>query len=156
LCTSMSNHPAGGTASGSLSETAGHLMALSMCDLECQARGALCLPLGRLARARSLRRALPDGPRPEFGVYLSGGRPAETQGEAQWVRWPDFWLPTGRTAARKTLYDAWQRAEVDRVEIAAPVDAAAPAPRSPVLPSSTVWPRARRSRSSASATTGGR
>jgi len=82
------------------------------------AAGVLRLPSGRLVRGRGLRRALPEGPRPEFGVYLLGRPPGEVAWESRWVRWPDFRLPTDRAAAAGAFRDAWARAAGERVEIA--------------------------------------
>jgi protein-tyrosine phosphatase len=61
---------------------------------------------------------MPDGPAPTFGVYLLGKRPSDQPWQSRWVRWPDFRLPSNRTAAWAALVEAWQRAEVDRVEFA--------------------------------------
>jgi protein-tyrosine phosphatase len=79
--------------------------------------GVLSLPSGRLVRGRGLRRGQPVGPVPEFGVYLLGRRP-QVGWEHQWIRWPDFWLPTDRVHAARVLTEAWQRAATQRVEIA--------------------------------------
>ncbi len=76
------------------------------------------LPSGRRIRGRGLRAGTPDGPDPEFGVYLLGRPPAPTPWTARWIRWPDFRLPTDRPAARQVLEEAWARAEAERVEIA--------------------------------------
>lgn len=83
-----------------------------------KAPGVLRLPSGRLLRGRGLRRPLPDGPIPDFAVYLLGERPAPVEWEARWVRWPDFRLPRERRDAQDVLREAWQRAEAERVEIA--------------------------------------
>lgn len=80
--------------------------------------GLLRLPSGRLVRGRGLRRPLPDGARPEFGLYLLGARPAALPWEARWVRWPDFRLPADRDDAQDALREAWHRAGAERVEIA--------------------------------------
>ena len=80
--------------------------------------GVVRLPSGRLVRGRGLRRGVPPGPAPTFGVYLLGSPPPETAWEQRWLRWPDFWLPTDRRQARAVLTEAWRRAEGDRVEIA--------------------------------------
>lgn len=82
------------------------------------AAGVLSLPSGRLVRGRALRRPLPPGPRPTFGVYLAARRPPPVPWAHRWVRWADFWLPADRAAAAGTLHDAWSRAAVERVEIA--------------------------------------
>ena len=76
------------------------------------------LPSGRLIRGRGLRDPLPDGPAPEFGLYLVGREPEPTPWPSQWLRWPDFRLPSDRAAAREALLDVWQRAARERVEVA--------------------------------------
>jgi len=80
--------------------------------------GVLRLPSGRLVRGRGLRRPLPAGPVPDFGLYLLGHRPPPVDWEARWLRWPDFWLPSDRKAAGDALREAWRRADGERVEIA--------------------------------------
>ncbi|MFE9993812.1 protein-tyrosine phosphatase family protein [Streptomyces avermitilis] len=80
--------------------------------------GVLRLPSGRLVRGRGLRRPLPEGPSPTYAVYLLGKRPPEVPWETQWLRWPDFRLPSNRAEAREVLTDAWRRAAAERVEIA--------------------------------------
>jgi hypothetical protein len=80
--------------------------------------GLLRLSSGRLVRGRGLRRALPAGATPDFGVYLLGRRPPRTQWEARWVRWRNFGLPADPGDAALTLREAWERAEHERVEIA--------------------------------------
>lgn len=80
--------------------------------------GVVVLPSGRRVRGRSLRRPLPDGGEPDFGVYLLGRKPAPTAWEVRWVRWPDFLLPVHRRDARDALHQAWSRAVHERVEVA--------------------------------------
>ncbi|NUT31815.1 MAG: protein phosphatase [Hamadaea sp.] len=84
--------------------------------------GVLRLPSGRLVRGRGLRRPPPGGPRPDFGLYLLGRRPAWPSGgpavESRWVRWPDFRLPSDREATAALLREAWARAAAERIEIA--------------------------------------
>jgi protein-tyrosine phosphatase len=80
--------------------------------------GILALPSGRLVRGRGLRRPLPPGPVPEFGVYLLGAEPATVAWESRWLRWPDFRLPADRAQAVKLLGEAWERAADERVEVA--------------------------------------
>lgn len=82
------------------------------------APGVLRLPSGRLVRGRGLRRPLPDGPVPDFAVYLLGKTPPEVPWESIWLRWPDFRLPHDRAAAAAVLREAWTRADAERVEIA--------------------------------------
>ena len=80
--------------------------------------GVLRLPSGRAVRGRGLRRPLPAGPFPTFGVYLLGRRPRTMPWEAAWLRWPDFWLPLDRRRAVELLTEAWRRSASERVEIA--------------------------------------
>ncbi|BCJ51341.1 hypothetical protein Asp14428_28160 [Actinoplanes sp. NBRC 14428] len=82
------------------------------------APGVLALPSGRLVRGRGLRRPLPAGPEPRFGVYLLGAAPPPVAWESRWVRWPDFRLPADRELAAAVLRDAWERAGAARVEVA--------------------------------------
>lgn len=82
------------------------------------APGVLRLPSGRLVRGRALRRPLPGGATPHFGVYLLGNGPPAVNWDARWVRWPDFRLPVDRRDAHAALSEAWRRAELERVEIA--------------------------------------
>lgn len=79
--------------------------------------GVLQLPSGRLLRGRALRRPTSVPPDPEFAVYLLGVPPPETDWESRWVRWPDFRLPTDRSAAAAAFGEAWSRAAAERVEI---------------------------------------
>jgi protein-tyrosine phosphatase len=83
-----------------------------------RAPGVLLLPSGRLVRGRGLRRPLPDGPVPTYGLYLLGRRPQGVPWDHEWLRWPDFRLPGSRDEARRLLTDAWERAATERVEIA--------------------------------------
>jgi protein-tyrosine phosphatase len=82
------------------------------------APGVLRLPSGRLVRGRGLSRPLPDGVRPDFGLYLLGASPPPVAWESLWLRWPDFRLPADRAAVRPALTAAWQRAATERVEVA--------------------------------------
>ncbi|GGS57108.1 protein-tyrosine-phosphatase [Planobispora rosea] len=83
-----------------------------------QAPGVVRLPSGRLVRGRGLARPLPDGPEPEFALYLLGRPPEAVTWTARWVRWPDFRLPADRADAADALREAWRRAEAERVEVA--------------------------------------
>jgi protein-tyrosine phosphatase len=85
---------------------------------EPEAAGVLQLPSGRLLRGRGLRRPPPEGPSPDFAVYLLGTAPPPVEWEQRWVRWPDFWLPTNEEDAVDALTEAWLRAESERIEIA--------------------------------------
>jgi protein-tyrosine phosphatase len=80
--------------------------------------GVLRLPSGRLIRGRGLRHPLPGGPCPTFALYLLGRQPPPVAWRSQWVRWPDFWLPSDPAAASAALHEAWERAGAERVEIA--------------------------------------
>ncbi|MFC7546734.1 protein-tyrosine phosphatase family protein [Plantactinospora sp. GCM10030261] len=82
------------------------------------APGVLRLPSGRLVRGRGLRDGLPDGPMPTFGLYLLGSAPPSVPWHSEWLRWPDFRLPSDRDAAYRVLSDTWERAATDRAEIA--------------------------------------
>ena len=80
--------------------------------------GILRLPSGRLVRGRGLRRTVPGGPVPEFGVYLLGQAPPPMPWETRWLRWRDFWLPSDRDLARELFGEAWRRSATERVEVA--------------------------------------
>jgi len=82
------------------------------------APGVLQLPSGRLLRGRGLRRPVPGGPDPEFGLYLLRSAPPAVPWEFRWVAWPDFGLPADPAAAREALAEAWQRSAAERVEVA--------------------------------------
>jgi hypothetical protein len=80
--------------------------------------GVLTLPSGRRVRGRGLRHGLPAGPDPEFGLYLLGARPPATPWPQRWLRWRDFWLPADRSEAEDAFREVWERASMERVEIA--------------------------------------
>jgi protein-tyrosine phosphatase len=82
------------------------------------APGVVRLPSGRLVRGRGLRRPAPEGPPPDFGLYLLGREPEPVPWTSTWVRWPDFRLPADPAAARTAVADAWERAVSQRVEVA--------------------------------------
>jgi hypothetical protein len=82
------------------------------------APGVLRLPSGRLVRGRGVRRPLPQGAAPEFGLYLLGEPPAAVPWESRWVRWRDGWLPADRDDLRAALAEALARAGTERVELA--------------------------------------
>jgi protein-tyrosine phosphatase len=82
------------------------------------APGVLRLPSGRLLRGRAISQGLPAGPLPDFAVYLLDETPAAVDWDARWVRWPDFRLPRDPGDAWDALFEAWRRAEVERVEVA--------------------------------------
>jgi protein-tyrosine phosphatase len=82
------------------------------------APGVLRLPSGRLVRGRGLRYPLPDGARPELGVYLLRRQPPALPWESRWIRWPDFGLPADEAEVLPALTEAWRRAAAERVELA--------------------------------------
>ncbi|MEU7895057.1 protein-tyrosine phosphatase family protein [Nonomuraea sp. NPDC049152] len=66
--------------------------------------GAVRLPDGSWVRGRGLRRPLPEGPVPDFGLYLGSPRlRGRHEGELcwprEWIEWPDFLLPRDRERA---------------------------------------------------------
>ncbi|MEV0459433.1 protein-tyrosine phosphatase family protein [Catellatospora methionotrophica] len=81
-------------------------------------QGVMRLPSGRSVRGRGLRRPLPVGQVPAFGLYLLGGPPPETAWSARWVRWRDFWLPSDPAGFRDELVGTLRRAGDERVEVA--------------------------------------
>ena len=80
--------------------------------------GVVELPDGRRIRGRGLRRPQPDGPEPEFAVYLLGRRPVPAAWDHRWVRWPDFRGPASTPDAVAAMREAYDRAATERVEIA--------------------------------------
>jgi rhodanese/phosphatase family protein len=82
------------------------------------APGVLALPSGRVLRGRGLRAPVPEGPQPEFALYLLGHEPPPVDWPARWVRWPDFRLPKDRRDATDAFREAWRRADGERVEVA--------------------------------------
>jgi protein-tyrosine phosphatase len=80
--------------------------------------GVLRLPSGRLVRGRGLSRPPPDGPAPEWALYLLGRQPPPVSWASRWLRWPDFGLPSDRPATVAALREAWARAATERVEVA--------------------------------------
>ena len=82
------------------------------------APAVLTLPSGRRVRGRALRRPVPDGPLPQFGLYLLGRRPQPVPWESCWVRWPDLRLPADPVSLREELVAAWTRSATERVEVA--------------------------------------
>lgn len=81
--------------------------------------GVVELPDGTRLCGRSLRRSLPAGPDPEFGVYLSTRPPGPVPWPSRWLRWRDFGLPRDPDEAVEVLREALRRAgEGQRVEVA--------------------------------------
>jgi hypothetical protein len=80
--------------------------------------GVVELPDGRRVRGTGVRHARDDAPDPEFAVYLLGRDPGVATWPNEWVRWPDFRLPTSTDAAVAALREAHIRAADLRVELA--------------------------------------
>lgn len=80
--------------------------------------GLLRLPSGRLVRGRGLRKPLPAGQLPAFGLYLLGKPPRDLGWDSRWVRWPEFGLPAERASLLPVLIEALERAGTERVEFA--------------------------------------
>jgi hypothetical protein len=80
--------------------------------------GVVELPSGRLVRGRGLRRPMPSGHPPTFGVYLLGGPPPAFGWESRWVRWPDLRLPADPAYLRVVLDEVLARAGDGRAELA--------------------------------------
>ncbi|MEV3923647.1 protein-tyrosine phosphatase family protein [Actinomadura coerulea] len=70
--------------------------------------GAIRLPDGTPIRGRGLRNPPPDGPAPDFGLYLGSGRlrrrrEPELSWPSAWIDWPDFLLPRDRDEAVRQI-----------------------------------------------------
>lgn len=86
--------------------------------------GSLPLPDGTRVRGRGLRDPAPDGPVPDFGLYLGSGRlrrrhePGLSWPSA-WLDWPDFLLPRDRDEAVRQIRALHERARSgEAVEVA--------------------------------------
>lgn len=86
--------------------------------------GAIRLPDGTWVRGRGLRDPAPDGPAPDFGLYLGSPRlrrrhEAALTWPCEWIRWPDFLLPTDRDEAARAITALHDRARCGQaVEVA--------------------------------------
>ncbi|SET87390.1 phosphatase domain-containing protein [Nonomuraea wenchangensis] len=86
--------------------------------------GAVRLPDGLPVRGRGLRRPLPPGPRPDFGLYLGSDRLRRRHDAAltwphEWIDWPDFLLPRDRDLAVRRIGELRERARAGQaVEVA--------------------------------------
>ncbi|MFC4056701.1 protein-tyrosine phosphatase family protein [Planomonospora corallina] len=86
--------------------------------------GALRLPDGSWIRGRGLRRPLPEGPEPDFGLYLGSDRLRRRHASGlrwphEWIEWPDFLLPRDRDLAVRRIRDLHERARAGAaVEVA--------------------------------------
>lgn len=77
--------------------------------------GSLRLPDGAWVRGRGLRNPAPDGPSPDFGLYLGSARLRSRHETAltwphAWLVWPDFWVPRDRKAAVRAIVELHARA----------------------------------------------
>jgi len=81
-------------------------------------------PDGVRVRGRGLARPAPDGPAPDFGLYLGTKKLRRKHGGGvtwaqEWVTWPDFLLPVDGEAARKAIVALHARAKAgENVEVA--------------------------------------
>jgi hypothetical protein len=86
--------------------------------------GALRLPDGSWIRGRGLRYRLPEGPTPEFGLYLGSDRLRRRHESGlrwphEWIQWPDFLLPRDRDLAVRRIRGLHERARAGAtVEVA--------------------------------------
>lgn len=80
--------------------------------------GVVEFPDGRRVRGRGLLQPDPEGPAPEFGLYLLGRDPRLSDRPYRWVRWRDYGLPTSSDEALTAITEAHTRASSERVEIA--------------------------------------
>jgi hypothetical protein len=81
-------------------------------------------PDGTRVRGRGLARPVPDGPEPDFGLYLGTRRLRRKHGGGvtwpkEWITWPDFLLPVHPKAARASIVALHERAKAgENVEVA--------------------------------------
>ncbi|MFJ1761948.1 protein-tyrosine phosphatase family protein [Amycolatopsis sp. NPDC088138] len=80
-------------------------------------------PDGTKVRGRGLARPAPDGPAPDFGLYLGTSRLRRKHGGGitwphEWVTWPDFLLPAKPAEARRQIKALHARAKIETVEVA--------------------------------------
>ena len=67
---------------------------------------------------RGRSRRLVSTAEPDLTLHLSAFRPHDGPGRTRWIAWPDFGLPIDRRAAARTLLEAWERSDHDRVDVA--------------------------------------
>lgn len=80
-------------------------------------------PDGTRVRGRGLARPRPDGPEPDFGLYLGTSRLRRKHGGGltwphEWVTWPDFLLPVDTADAHRKIKALHERARTETVEVA--------------------------------------
>ena len=84
--------------------------------------GAIELPDGAWVRGRGLRNPTPEGPTPDFGLYLGSAKMQRRNAITwphEWIEWPDFLLPRDSDAARRQIRALHERARAgERVEVA--------------------------------------
>ena len=86
--------------------------------------GAIQLPDGSWVRGRGLRYPLPEGPTPDFGLYLGADRlrdrhDSELRWPHEWSEWPDFRLPRDSKLAARHIRALHERAKTgEAVEVA--------------------------------------
>lgn len=86
--------------------------------------GAIRLPDGAWIRGRGLRRPVPDGPTPDFGLYLGSRRLRRRHEDrltwpSRWIDWPDFLLPRDSDDAVRQIRGLHERAHAgEAVEVA--------------------------------------
>jgi protein-tyrosine phosphatase len=84
--------------------------------------GAIALPDGTWIRGRGLRNPAPDGPAPDFGLYLGTAKLRARHAPPwpqEWIDWPDFLLPRDRADAVARIRALHERARSgERVEVA--------------------------------------
>jgi hypothetical protein len=84
--------------------------------------GAIELPDGAWVRGRGLRDPLPDGPVPDYGLYLGSPRlraKHTIEWPHLWLDWPDFRLPKDSARAVELIRNLHRRAlDGQRVEVA--------------------------------------
>ena len=75
-------------------------------------------------RGRGLRHGTPDGPAPDYGLYLGTHRlrrrhQHELTWPQQWIEWPDFLVPRDPEQAAADIHALHDRARAgERVEVA--------------------------------------
>lgn len=77
--------------------------------------GSVRLPDGCVIQARGLRRPRPDGPPPDFGLFLGSTRLRRRHDPPltwprDWIDWPDFWVPRDTEAAVSAITGVHERA----------------------------------------------
>lgn len=82
------------------------------------ADGVVEFPNGVRVRGRGLGRGVPSGPDPTFGIYLLARIPPAVAWTSEWIKWPDFRLPSDRDRAVRTLVEVFGSADSGRLEVA--------------------------------------